>query len=113
MVDEVAEPRPELTEIIVALTMGTQERRIDWTWVNEENHAVAELESGRVIVGKDNDADTYVTIEDSNRNTMEYINVGYRANRYLQVDADSLYTVARRAALKIDATLMSILREIS
>ena len=113
MVDEVEAPQPELTEIMVALRVATQEGRINWTWVNEGRYAVAELESGRVIVGKDSDDDTYVTIENSNRRTIEHVNVGYRANRSHRSDADSLYVAARRAALKIDTTLKSMLREIS
>ncbi len=103
----------QLLEILGALVARTREGAIEWVWDADQGNSIATLENGRVIVAKDRDFDTQVTIQDTASNNLEVINVGYTKYRDLRQQADQLYELARRSALKIDSKLESIFREIS
>ena len=103
----------QLRTIISILTMRTSEGRVEWTWDENLGIATATLVNGRVIVSKDPDLDTVITIQDADANTLAEINVGYTQNRDFVTEADQMYDVARRSALQIDSKLESIIREIS
>ena len=103
----------QLRAIFSALLERTREGRLDWAWDETEGSGTATLVNGRVIVSKDRDFDTVVTIQDSDWNDLEEINVGYPSYKDLSEEADELYELARRSALNVDSKLESILREVS
>lgn len=105
----------ELQTFIVMLTFQTREGAVKWGWQRrlEEGRCVAELANGRVLVEKDFGNDTLVTIQDSDSNTLEKINVGFPEYADLKPYADELYDLARRSALQVDTKLESIFNEIA
>ena len=110
----MSEDQPvQLREIVSALLIRTREGTMEWVWDEYLASGTATLVNGRVIVSKDSDFDTQVTIQDTDSNNLEDINVGYYKYSYLKTQADELYELARRSALKTDSKLESILREIS
>ena len=103
----------QFRELINALLTRTREGKIEWAWDEQTASGIATLASGRVIVSKDSDFDTFVKIQNPHRKTIEEVNVGYPRYKGLKVPVDELYDLARRSALGVDSTLESILREIS
>ena len=102
--------------IIAMLTTRTLEGGVKWEWERQwdggKGRCVAELTNGRVLVGKDIGNDTFITIQDSDLNTLEAVNVGFPEYLGLRSTADELYELARRSALQVDSKLESILGEI-
>ena len=103
----------QLRIFISSLTERTREGMVKWTWDQDERTATAILANGRIIVGRDRDFDTRILIQDSDANSLEDVNVGYTAYSDLKTEADGLYELARRSALKVDSKLESMMREIS
>ena len=103
----------EMAAIIDALVARTRERRVAWDWDQSSLQCTAELANGWILVAKDRDGDTVVTIQDTEEVTLETINVGFHEYAELRVSADSLYELARRSALQVDSKLESILQEIT
>ena len=111
------EQLPELRAIIAALVARTREGGVEWEWKMRVmgmagGRCVAELANGSVLLAKDRDYDTVITIRDSDSNVLAEINVGYREYADLKPLADELYDLARRSALRVDSKLESILEEI-
>jgi hypothetical protein len=103
----------ELAAIINALIARTREGKVEWEWSVADRRSVADLVNGRVLVGKDRDGDSVVTIQDTEAVTLEAINVGFLEYADLKSSADELYELARRSALQVDSKLESILQEIA
>lgn len=103
----------ELAAIINALLTRTREGKVEWEWHPVSSRPVTDLANGRVLLDKDHDEDTVVTIKDTEGNILEHVNVGFREYADLKEYADQLYELARRAALQVDSKLESILQEIA
>ena len=103
----------QIRAIVNTLVVRSRQGKINWVWDEAQRTGIATLESGRVIVGKDDDFDTYMRIEDTDSNRLENINVGFPKYKELRPEADELYELARRSALDVDSKLELILREIS
>ncbi len=103
----------ELAAIINALVARTREGRVEWGWSQSSRRCTAELANGWVLLDRDRDGDTVVTIQDTEGFTLETINVGFHEYAELKASADALYELARRSALQVDSKLESILQEIT
>ena len=103
----------ELAAIIDALVARTRAGRVEWDWNQSWHRCTTELANGRVLVDKDRDSDTVVTIQDAEGLTLETINVGFHEYAELKASADALFELARRSALQVDSKLESILQEIT
>lgn len=104
----------DIVTIAEALLEKTRSKEVEWT-VGGPREFVVHFLSGRVLVGKDNDNDVYITVTDTNGIIVESANMGFRRyanNREFRNQMVELYDLARRSALRVDSTMESILGEI-